>query len=101
MVKLISTKYKRFARSTLDMHQISVSQNMVYPNPVLLNPGGLLPGIYVHYDFTPLAVHHIESRENIFVFLSSLISIVGGAFVTLGLASSFLINAATIAKKKD
>ena len=36
------------------------------------------------YDFTPLAVRHLGIREKWLVFLSSLASITGGAFVTVG-----------------
>ncbi len=43
----------------------------------------MMPGMAMSYDVTPLAVHHDEGRENILVFLSSLVSIVGGAFVTV------------------
>lgn len=54
------------------------------------------------YDFTPLAVRHVDSRENVFVFLSSLVGIVGGVFVTVKLVSGCLVNSAqAVAKKMD
>jgi hypothetical protein len=64
-------------------------------------PGRILPGIAIHYDFDPLQVTQLEQRENIFVFLSSLIGIVGGVFVSVGLVSRLLMNTAKIVKKID
>lgn len=61
-----------------------------------------LPGIVLSYDFAPLTVQHSEGRDNFFVFLSSLISILGGVFVTLSLVTGLVVNTAQeIAKKID
>jgi len=61
-----------------------------------------LPGLVVTYDFTPLTVHHSEGRDNFLVFLSSLISIVGGVFVTVGMLTGCLVHSAqAVAKKID
>ncbi|CAB9515229.1 reticulum-Golgi intermediate compartment protein 3 [Seminavis robusta] len=100
-VKLIPTIYQRFliAKNT---YQLSVVDQTVQPETLVAKGVPLLPGIAVSYDFTPLAVHHVESRENIFVFLSSLVSIVGGVFVTVGMATGLLVHsAAAVAKKLD
>ena len=83
------------------MYQVSVAQHLVNPNTLAAQQSTLLPGLVMYYDFTPLAVYHTEERENFFVFLSSLISIVGGAFVTVGLVSRCLVSAASVAKKID
>jgi len=99
-VKIIPTKYKQSLRPTIDTNQISVTQHTVRPESFtnLLMP----PGISITYDFAPLMVRHEEGRENLFTFLSSLISIVGGVFVTVGLISGLLVNsAAAVAKKVD
>jgi hypothetical protein len=101
-VKLISTQYKRSGGRRRDMYQISAVQHMVSPTTLAAQQSMLVPGLVLYYDFTPLAVHHVEGRENFFVFLGSLISIVGGAFVTVGLISRCLVGAATsVTKKKD
>ena len=44
------------------------------------------------YDFTPLAMRHMEVRENWLVFLSSLVRIVGGIFVAVGLVSGCSVH---------
>lgn len=100
-VKLIPTMYQRFL-TTQQTYQLSVVDHTVQPETLVAKGVPLLPGISVSYDFTPLAVHHIESRDNIFVFLGSLMSIVGGTFVTVGLVTGLLVHsAAAVAKKLD
>jgi hypothetical protein len=100
-VKLVPTTYKRTGRMAQDMYQVSVAQHTVQPDVLAQQHSPLMPGLVVYYDFTPLAVHHAHERENFFVFLSSIISIFGGVFVTVGLVSRCLVNAASIAKKMD
>ena len=105
-VKLVPTRIKRFARMAQETYQISVASHIVYPETLAKaqqNSGMLiLPGVSLTYDLTPIAVHHTEQRDNIFVFLSSLVAIVGGVFVTVSLLSSCLVNsAAAVAKKID
>ena len=100
-VKLIPTTYQRFLTSQ-QTYQLSVVDHTVQPETLVAKGVPLLPGISVSYDFTPLAVHHIESRDNFLVFLCSLISIVGGVFVTVGLVTGCLVHsAAAVAKKLD
>lgn len=101
-VKLVPTTYKRTFHSAQETYQASVSRHIVQPETLAAQRSALLPGLLISYDFTPLAVSHIESRENWFVFLSSLIGIVGGVFVTVGLVSGCLVNSAqAVAKKMD
>eukprot|EP00586_Coscinodiscus_wailesii_P020176 CAMPEP_0172497630 /NCGR_PEP_ID=MMETSP1066-20121228/102539_1 /TAXON_ID=671091 /ORGANISM="Coscinodiscus wailesii, Strain CCMP2513" /LENGTH=348 /DNA_ID=CAMNT_0013270503 /DNA_START=59 /DNA_END=1105 /DNA_ORIENTATION=+ len=100
-VKIIPTKYKRFARSAKDTHQVSVIQHMVETQTLAAQGATVYPGLLVSYDFSPLQVHHTERRENFFLFLSGLVSIVGGVFVVVGFVGSVLVNAADLAKKKD
>jgi Endoplasmic reticulum vesicle transporter len=100
-VKVIPTRYQGFL-SSRDQYQLSVTEHIIQPETLASQGSRFLPGLAVSYDFTPLAVHHVEARDNIFVFLSSLISIVGGVFVTVSLLTGCLVHsAAAIAKKID
>mmetsp|Transcript_40855 Transcript_40855/g.47773 ORF Transcript_40855/g.47773 Transcript_40855/m.47773 type:complete len:353 (+) Transcript_40855:63-1121(+) len=99
-VKLVPTVYKRFARRAMDTYQMSVTEHFVNPESLASQGSSMLPGLSLTYEFVPLAVVHSEERENFFSFLSSLVSIVGGAFVTVGLVSRFLVNTADIVSKK-
>lgn len=101
VIKCVNTKYKRFGRSTKDTYQLSVTQHTVTPSTLARQYRSMLPGLSVVYDFTPFSVHHSETRENIFLFLGNLVSIVGGVFVTIGLVSSCLMSAVGVGKKID
>jgi Endoplasmic reticulum vesicle transporter len=100
-VKLVPTKYQTMMGSQ-DMYQLSVTDHVVQPETLATQGSQFLPGMAIAYDFTALAVNHVEWRDNIFVFASSLISIVGGVFVTVSLFTGCLVHsAAAVAKKID
>lgn len=100
-VKLVHTKYKRFARSAKDTYQASVTQHMVQSQTLAAQNSHLLPGLNLVYDFTPFSVHHTEGRENLLTFLVSLVSIVAGVFVTVGMVSDVFLTAVNVGKKID
>ena len=100
-IKCVNTKYKRFGRSTKNTYQLSVTQHTVTPSTLAKQYVSMLPGLNVVYDFTPFSVYHSETRENVFLFLGNLVSIVGGVFVTIGLVSSCLMSAVSVGKKLD
>lgn len=82
--------------------QMSVVDSEILPQHMVDSGVNSLPGVVVDYDFSPLTVHHSAGRDNIFVFIGSLLSIVGGVFVTVGLLSGCLVSSAkAVAKKID
>jgi hypothetical protein len=99
-VKMIPTQYSRPARRVQELIQVSVSEYSI-PAPILAttNPPKV-PGFWMHYDVSPISVVHSESRENLAIFLSDVISIVGGVFVTVGLVSACLVHSASAVTKK-
>lgn len=99
-VDLIPTRYRRFL-SSRDTYQVSVYSHIVQPE-TLIQSGPHLPGLAIMFDFNPLTVYVHDANDNIFVFISSLVSIVGGVFVTVGLVTGCLLrSAAAVAKKLD
>jgi len=83
-------------------YQTSVVDHTIQPSTLVSMGVQMLPGLVLSYDFTPLTVHHSEGRDNFFVFLSSLISIVAGVFVTVGMVTGCLVHSASaVAKKID
>ena len=56
--------------------------------------------VQTRHPQTRPAVLHDSGRENLLVFISSLVSIVGGVFVTVGMLSSCLVNSAKVVAKK-
>lgn len=88
--------------TTTKTYQMSVTTHAVQPETMVAQGVAMMPGLALSYDVTPLAVHHDEGRDNIIVFLSSLVSIVGGVFVTVGLFTGCLVHSAqAVAKKVD
>mmetsp|Transcript_5832 Transcript_5832/g.8296 ORF Transcript_5832/g.8296 Transcript_5832/m.8296 type:complete len:338 (-) Transcript_5832:98-1111(-) len=101
VVKLVPTRYRNFLTDS-DMYQMSVTSHLVQPETLAQAGSNFLPGLALTYDFNALQVHHTEYRDNPIVFLSSLISIVGGVFVTVSLLTGCLVHsAAAVAKKLD
>lgn len=101
-LKLVPTVYKRFMRQEQDTFQLSSSAYIVRPESLVKANPIKLPGLNIHYDFNPIAVTHEESRENFFVFLSSLVGIVGGVFVSVGLVSGIVVTSAkSVLQKQD
>jgi len=100
-VRLVPTRYKTLL-SEQRMFQSSVTHTFVKPETLAANSSPTLPGLSITYDFTPLAVKHEQYRESFLVFLSSLVSIVGGTFVTVSLITGCLVHSASaVAKKLD
>jgi hypothetical protein len=100
--KLVPTLYDGIFASQSNSYQMSVVDHTVQPQTLVAHGVPHLPGLLVAYDFSPLAVHHSSGRDNIFVFLSSLIGIAGGVFVSVGLLTGCLVHSAqAVAKKVD
>ena len=99
-VKLVPTQLHGGLLSSKLMYQTSVTDHQVQPATLVAHGVPQLPGLFVSYDFSPIAVRHHGGRDNILVFLSSLVSIVGGVFVTVGMLTSCLVHSAKAVSKK-
>ena len=103
-VKLVPTVNRGTTSTNYNhiMYQSSVVDTTIQPRTLVQQGVQHLPGLILAYDFTPLTVHHSEGRDNIFVFISSLLSIVGGVYVTVSMLTGCLVHSAQeIAKKMD
>lgn len=100
-VKLVPTVRQGYLFEE-NSYQTTVVDTIIQPQTLVANQVQQLPGFIMTYDFVPLTVHHREGRDNFLIFLSSLISIVGGVFVTVGLLTGCLVHSAqAVAKKID
>jgi hypothetical protein len=100
-VKLVPTQ-QATAFGIQHSYQLSIVGHTVQPATMVDSKISQYPGLAITYDFTPLAVHYTSGRESYLVFLSSLISIVGGVFVTVGLVTGCVVHSAqAVAKKID
>lgn len=98
-VKLVPTLVNGWF-TTSKTYMMSVIAHAVHPETMVAQGVAMMPGLALAYDVTPLAVHHDEGRDNFIVFLSSLVSIVGGVFVTVGLLTGCLVHSAQVVAKK-
>lgn len=113
MVKLIPTVHSNpglfsqlFGSGNKPFYQMSVVDHTLKPETMVASGGGaVMPGISLAYDVMPLAVHIDEaggSDGGFLGFLSSMIGIVGGCFVTVGLVAGFAVKSVqAVAKKID
>jgi hypothetical protein len=99
MVKLVPTVYPSWQLQK-HSYQMSVAEHRITAESLILRRDRYLPGLRITYDFTPLAVHYSSGRSNFLVFLSSLISIVGGVFVTVSLITGCVVHSAQAVSKK-
>lgn len=99
--KLVPTRYTSAWGSSESSYQISIADHFVNPVTLAAQNSPLLPGLSFVYEFTPLEVHHTEDRDRFLTFLASLMSIVGGVFVTVRLVSGVLVETVNIRKKRD
>jgi hypothetical protein len=100
-VKLIPTVSTGFFFEE-QYYQMSVTDHTIQPETMVNQGVSMQPGLSLGYDVTPLAVHHNEGRDSILIFLSSLIGMVGGCFVTVGMLTGCLVHSAkAVAKKVD
>ena len=111
-VKLIPTVHSNpglistiFGGGNRPFYQMSVVEHLLRPETMMTQSGlSVLPGVVMTYDVTPLAVHidELDGDGGFLGFLSSLIGIVGGCFVTVGLFASCAVRSVeAVAKKID
>lgn len=110
-VKLIPTVHSNpglfdriFGNGNRPYYQMSVVEHVIQPETMMSQSGTASPGIVLTYDVTPLAVHidELNGDGGFFGFLSSLIGIVGGCFVTVGLLAGCAVRSVeAVAKKID
>eukprot|EP00536_Pseudo-nitzschia_multiseries_P015087 jgi/Psemu1/311716/fgenesh1_kg.818_\ len=109
-VKLIPTVHsnpgllsKVFGSGNKPAYQMSVVDHTISPETMVAAGGGsVLPGISMSYDVMPLAVHidELNGEGGFFGFLASLIGIVGGCFVTVGLFAGCAVKSVQAVAKK-
>mmetsp|Transcript_22591 Transcript_22591/g.63418 ORF Transcript_22591/g.63418 Transcript_22591/m.63418 type:complete len:397 (+) Transcript_22591:79-1269(+) len=93
-VKIVPTTYTAFAGEEIRTNQYSVTEHyrpVEKPNPQAR--GGQhhgLPGVFFHYDLSPIQVTYTETRESLGQFLASLCAIIGGIFSIAGLVDALM-----------
>mmetsp|Transcript_25389 Transcript_25389/g.61149 ORF Transcript_25389/g.61149 Transcript_25389/m.61149 type:complete len:335 (-) Transcript_25389:274-1278(-) len=99
-IKVVPTRYQKIDGTIIETNQFSVTEHLrKLPSLQNLKPGSL-PGIFVHYDFSPMRVEIIESHEPGFHFLTQLCAILGGVFTVAGMIDQMLYQSMKRIRKK-
>lgn len=90
-IKLVPTSMKTLAGKESVYYQFSVTEHCRNIDINTLQTGsaqGLLPGVHMNYELSPIMVAIEEKRRSFLHFLTRLIAIVGGVFVFMGAVDS-------------
>ncbi|GAB5364157.1 hypothetical protein AAMO2058_000944700 [Amorphochlora amoebiformis] len=99
-IKVVPTRYNYLNGKIVETNQFSVTDHLrILPNIQTLKPGNL-PGVFVHYDFSPMRVEITESREPLSHFLTQLCAILGGVFTVAGIIDQMVYQSMKQIQKK-
>lgn len=88
-LKIVPTRYKSLSSKIGEVisNQYSVTEHLSH-----LAPGSSrgLPGLYFHYEVSPIQAHFEEKRSGGLAFLVSACAIAGGFFTVMGLVDKFI-----------
>lgn len=103
-VKLVPTLYKAGTSSwstggsnngEVHSYQFSVTEHLRridLRTATAENLQGLLPGVFFHYDLSPMRVRVEEKRRSFGHFLTRVCAIIGGVFTVMGLVDSLVFR---------
>lgn len=97
-VKIVPTVYRRLNGEVVNTNQFSVTKHKRVVRQVTGEHG--LPGVFVLYEFSPMAVQYTENRRSFMHFLTGLCAIVGGIFTVAGLIDSMIYHSSRALQKK-
>mmetsp|Transcript_7812 Transcript_7812/g.14539 ORF Transcript_7812/g.14539 Transcript_7812/m.14539 type:complete len:411 (-) Transcript_7812:112-1344(-) len=99
-IKVVPTKYKRLDGTVIATNQFSVTDHLKELGDLHSLKPGNLPGVFVHYDFSPMRVEISESRESVAHFLTQLCAILGGVFTVAGMVDQMVYQSTRRMRKK-
>jgi hypothetical protein len=87
-IKVVPTRYKALYSTTeIQSNQYAVTEHMSHLAP---GSGRGLPGVYFHYEVSPIQALFEEKRGGLLGFITSCCAIIGGAFSVMGLVDMLL-----------
>ena len=94
-IKIVPTTYISLNGTKVRTNQFSVTRHTKE-----VRDEGLLPGMFVSYELSPLMVRYTEKTKSFLHFLTSVCAIVGGIFTVAGILDSFIYRGSAALKKK-
>jgi hypothetical protein len=86
-VKVVPTRYKGLNGREVESNQYAVTEHMRHLSP---GSGRGLPGVYFHYDMSPLQAVFQEERKGFMQFLTGACAVVGGVYTVMGLVDTLV-----------
>lgn len=82
-IKLVPTTVRRPGRLTVRTNQYSVTEDDMVLDVMTATSDRFHPGVYMYYDFSPIAVIYSARPKGLLSFLTSFCAVVGGAVAIL------------------
>ncbi|KAL0587114.1 hypothetical protein ABG067_003172 [Albugo candida] len=92
--KVVPSRYVYLDGASTMTYQYSVTEHLVQTEGFVTN----IPGVIISYDFSPIAVEYIETKPNIFHFITNTCAIVGGVIAVARIFDAALYS---MSKKLD
>lgn len=99
-IKVVGTHYRFLNGSTIFTNQFSVTEYTQELGPISSIGMTSVPGLFFHFDISPMLVIHEESTKSLSYFLTSLCAVVGGVFTVAGLIDAALYRTARALQHK-
>ncbi|KAJ1501061.1 Endoplasmic reticulum-Golgi intermediate compartment protein 3 [Coelomomyces lativittatus] len=99
-IKVVGTHYRFLNGSTVFTNQFSVNEyTQSLGPPESIGTRGV-PGLFFHFDISPMLVLHEETQKSWSYFLTSLCAVVGGVFTVSGLIDTAFYRTSRALQKK-
>ncbi|CAJ1451289.1 unnamed protein product [Effrenium voratum] len=80
--KVVPTTYVPLDRAPLNVYQFTANSNKIVNQQ--------MPSLYLRYDFSPVTVRYVETKESFSHFLVQICAVVGGIFTVAGIFDAAL-----------
>lgn len=88
-IKVVPTRYEFLNGTVIDTNQYSVTEHSTN----VMNKEGLgLPGVFVFYEVSPIAVNFQEQSRSFGHFITQLCAIIGGVFTVAGIVDKIIYS---------
>nr|XP_032808060.1 endoplasmic reticulum-Golgi intermediate compartment protein 1 [Petromyzon marinus] len=96
IIKIVPTVYENLQGHQQLSYQYTAGfkEYMAYSHT-----GRIIPAIWFRYDLSPITVKHVERRQPVYRFITTICAIVGGTFTVAGIIDSVIFTASEAWRK--
>lgn len=92
-IKVVGTRYFYLNQEPTLTNQYSAQEFVKDVTQDVLEESNSIPGIFFHYEISPMVVINTETRKSFSYFITSVCAVVGGVFTVAGFLDAFLFRA--------